>query len=334
MINFFYNDYSDDYENFYFGEKRNNLNYFGEDNELDNPIPNEEFREDKPLLYDYSGFKFTPSLFNNNSNSNRGNNTEPTSEDKQNELLNQKRKREEIIIKKEKKEKEKENKNEIILVQENRNEENLGENILGLEEEDDNIEKVKKQNKKNFGRRKKDENYNNDADHNKFKEDNIIRKIKTSSFRYILNKLNDSLNDTSLTFCPINADINENLKKDFNEELLGRTICDIYMNSDSNKRYQTKSYSNKILIEKILMEKTEKKTIEILNLTFHDILKIIREKDREKFLKEIREKEEKNAKNKIPCIDEYMRLLDDMLDDYENWFYKKKGRNVNRKNKK
>ena len=106
------------------------------------------------------------------------------------------------------------------------------------------------------------------------------------------------------------------------------------MNSDLNKRHQTKSYSNKILIEKILMDKTEKKTIEILNLTFHDILKIIREKDREKFLKEIREKEEKNAKNKIPCIDEYMRLLDDMLDDYENWFYKKKGRNVNRKNKK
>ena len=331
MINYFYNDYSDDYENFYFGEKRNNLNYFGEDNELENPIPNEEFREDKPLLYD-SGLEFPPSLFNNNSNSNKGNNTEPTSEDKQNELLNQKRKREEIIIKKEKKEKE--NKNEIILVQENRNEENMQENVLGLEEDDDNIEKVKKQNKKNFGRRKKDENYNNDAEHNKFKEDNIVRKIKTSSFRYILNKLNDSLNDTSLTFCPINADINENLKKDFNEELLGRTICDIYMNSDSNKRYQTKSYSNKILIEKILMEKTEKKTIEILNLTFHDILKIIREKDREKFLKEIREKEEKNAKNKIPCIDEYMRLLDDMLDDYENWFYKKKGRNVNRKNKK
>ena len=220
------------------------------------------------------------------------------------------------------------------MVQENRNEENIQENVLGLEEEDDNIEKVKKQNKKNFGRRKKDENYNNYAEHNKFKEDNIVRKIKTFSFRYILNKLNDSLNDTSLTFCPINADINENLKKDFNEELLGRTICDIYMNSDSNKRYQTKSYSNKILIEKILMEKTEKKTIEILNLTFHDILKIIREKDREKFLKEIREKEEKNAKNKIPCIDEYMRLLDDMLNDYENWFYKKKGRNVNRKNKK
>ena len=112
MINYFYNDYSDDYENFYFGEKRNNLNYFGEDNELDNPIPNEELREDKPLLYDYSGLQFPPSLFNNNSNSNKGNNTEPTSEDKQNELLNQKRKREEIIIKKEKKEKE--NKNEII----------------------------------------------------------------------------------------------------------------------------------------------------------------------------------------------------------------------------
>ena len=161
-----------------------------------------------------------------------------------------------------------------------------------------------------------------------------MRKIKTFTFKYIYNKLNDSLIDTDLKFYSLDANLSENLKKDFNEELLGRTICDIYMNSDSNKRYQTKSYSNKILIEKILMEKTEKKTIEILNLTFHDILKIIREKDREKFLKEIREKEEKNAKNKIPCIDEYMRLLDDMLNDYENWFYKKKGRNVNRKNKK
>ena len=107
MINYFYNDYSDDYENFYFGEKRNNLNYFGEDNELDNPIPNDEYRDDKHLLYDsgLSGLEFPPSLFKNNSNSNTGNNTEPTSENKQNELLNQKRKREEIIIKKEKKQK-------------------------------------------------------------------------------------------------------------------------------------------------------------------------------------------------------------------------------------
>ena len=62
----------------------------------------------------------------------------------------------------------------------------------------------------------------------------------------------DSLNDTSLTFCPINADINENLKKDFNVELLGRTICDIYMNSDSNKKelclMLSKLYKKDILV--------------------------------------------------------------------------------------
>ena len=96
--------------------------------------------------------------------------------------------------------------------------------------------------------------------------------------------LNNSLDNTFLNFYALDTEISENLRKDINVELFKRTICDIYMNSDLNKRYIQKSRSNKKLIQKILKENTEKRTIYILNKTFQDILNYIRDKDREYFL--------------------------------------------------
>ena len=181
------------------------------------------------------------------------------------------------------------------------------------------------------GRRKKDETYNDEPEHDKFKPDNIIQKIKTFYFKYVLEMLNNSLNDNHYKFYPLDKTLNVNLKKDFNEELMKRTIYDIFMNSDLNERHKGGDYSNKNLINKILEEKREIETIKILNMKYIEILDYIRQKDREYFLDKIRTKEKRNKGHQI---DLYMKEVSFMLDDYENWFGRKNGRVVNKNKKK
>ena len=123
-----------------------------------------------------------------------------------------------------------------------------------MEKEGDNSKEKKDINRKENikrGRRKKDAEYNTKPIHDKFSEDNHIQKIKTFIFDYILEHLNNSLKYARQKFYPLSKKINSNLKKNFNEELLNRTIYDIYMNSDLNKRYINIPDSNRILIKKI-----------------------------------------------------------------------------------
>ena len=129
-------------------------------------------------------------------------------------------------------------------------------------------EKLDNDENKKIGRRLKDEFYENEAKHNKYSEDNIITKLKTAIFKYILNHLNQSLEFTKYKFYPLNVKLNTCLNKDFNMELLERTIYDIYNKEDSNKTYINGNDSNKKLIKKIYEQKTEKKTINILNMKF------------------------------------------------------------------
>ena len=175
---------------------------------------------------------------------------------------------------------------------------------------------------KKIGRRLKDEIYENEAKHNKYSEDNIITKLKTAIFKYILNHLNQSLEFTKYKFYPLNVKLSICLKKDFNMELLERTIYDIYNKEDSNKNYINGNDFNKKLIKKIYEQKIEKKTINILNMKFIDVLNHIREKDMENFLKKI------ENKNRGKSNDSFMEDVKFLLLNYERWFRIKKGRNI------
>ena len=208
---------------------------------------------------------------------------------------------------------------------------------ISIIEENDKDEKEEKETennnedgngKKKRGRRSSDKTYSEEADHTKFKEDNIIRKIKTYTFKYILNALNNSLEKTRNRFYPLDKDLNENIKKDFNMELLDRTIKDIYDNSGLNKRFKNPKFSNKFLIKKIFDEKVEIKTINILNMKYIDILNYIRENDMDNFLETIKEKEKKKQEKNI---DLYMEELKNILIVYEKWFDAKCGRNKAKK---
>ena len=228
------------------------------------------------------------------------------------------------------------------LINHKRNRDNQDDNIIEKEEEKPEEEKPKEEinednksikinaKEKTLGRRKKDEVYSGDANHDKFKEDNIMRKLKSFLNKYVLERLNRSLKDNFYSFYPLDAILNKYLKKDFNEALLNKKIFEIFQEYETNKRYQNKE-SNKILIKKIFEEKTETETIKILMMTYRDILNYVRDNDLNYFLNQIEEKEIKNRKNKNENIKNYMLAVKEVLNDYENWFLRKNGRNSDKK---
>ena len=179
---------------------------------------------------------------------------------------------------------------------------------------------------------------NNSANtHDKFNEDNLMRKIKSNISNYILTKLNDSLEDKKYKFFKCNKLLNEDLEKKFNIELLDRTIMDIVSNTALAEKYKKadKNWNNQ-LVQKILEENRESKVITILNKKYIDIINKIRfdEHTLYFFLKKIREKE-KGVKQKYNFdIEKYIKSIKDLLYNYEKYFNEKVGRKKRLKKKK
>ena len=180
------------------------------------------------------------------------------------------------------------------------------------------------------GRKKKSEKSqkvkNNSSEHNKDSPDNMMRKIKTNLMDWIVIILNDSLNDKSLSIYKIDKSINEYLKRDFNLELMERTIKDIFSNTKISAKYKRNNddYSNNSIIKEILEKNVETKTIYYLNLRFIDMIDIIRNRHLKEFLENIEKKEKKSDNINIK---EYMRSIKELLLGYKEWFDNKKGRN-------
>ena len=97
--------------------------------------------------------------------------------------------------------------------------------------ENENKNKIEKQK----GRKRKGEI--DKGIHNKYSEDNIMRKIKSYFVNYCYNLLNRSLKDKNLVFVRLTGNISKNLKKDYNLNLLDRTIKDLYSNSIISGKY-------------------------------------------------------------------------------------------------
>ena len=217
----------------------------------------------------------------------------------------------------------------ILLNKKRKQEMNIDENNNGNNLEEDNFVKKEdiisiKGNSKR-GRRKKNVEYDDEPHHDKFTEDNIIQRIKTFIFDYILERLNKSLKFESRKFYQLTKTLNSNLKKDFNEELLSKTIYEIYMKSDLCMRFINIPDANRELIKKIYEEKIEIETINILDKKFKEILDYIRKKDLDNFLTNFRLRVMKKD-NK--SIDLYMKEVRKMLFQYEFYFQKKIGRNT------
>ena len=205
---------------------------------------------------------------------------------------------------------------------------------VGFEENENNNNNVEiTENQR--GRRNNDEvNNNKPANHTKFSEDNIMRKIKGAINAFILDLLNNSIKNKKFKktkFLPLNTDISKNLKIDLNIALLNRTIYDIFTKTGLNERHKSKGDWNKNLINKIMEENIEKKTIYILSLKYYQILEYIKNNKLDYILGKIRTKEEKSKNNENFNLDKYMGKVKELFLNYEEWFDIRKARKTEKK---
>ena len=140
-------------------------------------------------------------------------------------------------------------------------------------------------NKKKLGRKKKNDKEN--RKHNKYCEDNIIKKIKSSSVSTLSSHINFKIKKIyngnigkgvlRKQFLKMNQNQIIDLKSDKN--FINKTLKDIFSNDISTKYTSFKSDHNRILIEKLLNENDVNKRIifeKLFSLTFLECIKHIR----------------------------------------------------------
>ena len=171
------------------------------------------------------------------------------------------------------------------------------------------------------------------GNHTKFTDDNIIRKIKCHFLNYINENLNKNLIDKNNFFFKLDNYINENLKKDYNIQLMHRTLKEIYIDTKiSNKYKKHESDINKKLIEKIYFEKKESEVIKILEQSYIETFNELIKTNLDNFCNGILRKEEKNGLSKNDAVN-YFKDIKQLCENYEKWFECKKGRSKKNNNK-
>ena len=172
--------------------------------------------------------------------------------------------------------------------------------------------------------------------HNKFSEDNIMRKIKTNFLEYAHVRINAAFKNKKYKFIKLYPDLNEILKKDYNIALMGRKLKDLYENSPLSSKFRKKKKENSDLNKNIIheiyndVENKESDVKNLLELTYLDLLKEFRTSYLDEFLKNIRKEEIKNSEilseESKEDINRYIEKVKALCLDYENWFKKKNGR--------
>ena len=185
---------------------------------------------------------------------------------------------------------------------------------------------------KKCGRKPKNEpkNEKDQFTHSRNKTDNIFNKIKRVIFNYIIEKVNGSLRFTYKRFLNFNTDISKNLKKDYNIELMGKTIKQIYEENTPSNRYdilnEEVKNKNKLIIKEIFDKNEETETIKILNTKFIDLFK--EDETKKYIINDIKHKEKrKEIMTDIDNLDDYMKTVKYFLENFEISFIEKKGRN-------
>lgn len=186
------------------------------------------------------------------------------------------------------------------------------------------------------GRKKKDDK--NKGDHTKHSSDNIMRKIKSNYLNYMHKVINDNIKNNDLKLLKLNSSINENLKRDYNIQLMERTLKDLYENCPISTKYRKKakenSNINKKLIELIYSPENlykESDAINILNSTYIQSFNEFKQNHINTFLNEIYDEEKEKNENE-ENIQTYLDKVKSLCINYQKWFEDKKGRNRSKNN--
>lgn len=185
---------------------------------------------------------------------------------------------------------------------------------------------------KNMGRKTKDGKEKGEkGEHDKYSEDNMIRKIKSKFIDYIHNLINKSFKNKELKFLRLDSEINEKLKKDYNIELMNRTFKDLYENIPISKKYKKKSKENgdinKNIIYKIYYEEpyNEFDVINLLNKTYKELFNDFVYNNLDNFLNDIYEEEKRKNESEENILN-YIKNIKQLCYSYEDWYLNKKGR--------
>ena len=189
------------------------------------------------------------------------------------------------------------------------------------------IQKTKKKEPKNFlGRKTKGDN--EEREHSKFKEDNKMRKIKSYFLKFLPDYVNSSLSLEHMKFLKIDKTVNQELKKDYNVDLMQKTLKQIFAENPICGRYSQQKNNenyNAELVEEIYEKNEETEAIEKLNQTYIQVLDIFRKNNLQQFKDDILQKEIKNGENKSTA-EMYVNQLVKLLFNYESWFNDKSPR--------
>ena len=178
-----------------------------------------------------------------------------------------------------------------------------------------------KNNKQIFRGRKRKED-TRERVHSKYTKDNQMRRIKTYFIRFIYKRVNSSLSHGHKKFRKISPKVNENLKADYNIELMKKRLKTIFEENPISGRYSKseigKDYNAK-LIKEIYKKNEEIETIKILNTSYIEYLNFMKTHHLQEFKDEIFEKEVKCGESK-ESSKKYVDKLVKLLFNYEGWF--------------
>ena len=196
--------------------------------------------------------------------------------------------------------------------------------------------------KKLLGRKKKA--YEGLGEHNKFSNDNIIRKVKhviLNNIMLFINKKIKSLysyNDEKVIkerqLFKLKQNQPMSSRIDYNKDFLEKTLGKIFSEDISSKYSCHPSTHNKKLIESLINDKDEKKRNlfnKIFNLTFSDCLKHFRGSEKIVELDGINDLKDYLKSQKINDDENYCTIFKYFLNNFETIIKEKKSRIRNKK---
>ena len=196
--------------------------------------------------------------------------------------------------------------------------------------------------KKDLGRKKKE--YEGLGLHNKFSDDNIIRKVKNTILKCIMEFINQKIKtvygykyekdakEKKLYKLKQNQSISSRI--DYNKNFLHKTLDEIFSADISSKYSIHLMTHNKNLIESLINDEDEQKKnvfIKIFNLTFLDCLNHFRGSQKFEELEGVNELEDYLKDSKIEVNKEYCALFKFFVNNFEKIIMDKKPKVKNKK---
>ena len=196
--------------------------------------------------------------------------------------------------------------------------------------------------KKDLGRKKKE--YEGLGLHNKFSDDNIIRKVKNTILKCIMEFINQKIKtvygykyekdakEKKLYKLKQNQSISSRI--DYNKNFLHKTLDEIFSADISSKYSIHLMTHNKNLIESLINDEDEQKRnvfIKIFNLTFLDCLNHFRGSQKFEELEGVNELEDYLKDSKIEVNKEYCALFKFFVNNFEKIIMDKKPKVKNKK---